>query len=213
MHPRILVRLLIALATFVTGAAASAADVPSRVEAVTVFPSGALVTRSAQITVQPGDNDVRLVGLVESLETESLQAEVSDPTVTIGQLKIDRVQSQDAYDAEVARLEAEIDSLRQDIQAVDDSTAAAERQLRFLDGLAVSYARDAGLESGRGAASIESLRAALGLLQSGSESASATVRENTARKKALTKEISAHCSERSPTSVAAASRLQLSTQP
>ena len=191
MHPRILVRLLIALATFITGAAASAADVTSRVEAVTVFPSGALVTRSTQITVQPGDNDVRLVGLVESLETESLQAEVSDPTVTIGQLKIDRVQSQDAYDAEVARLEAKIDSLRQDIQAVDDSTAAAERQLRFLDGLSVSYARDAGLESGRGAASIESLRAALGLLQSGSEAASATVRENSAQKKALTKEISA----------------------
>lgn len=184
---------ILLVAVLIVAEPAGAADLSSRVEAVTVYPSGALVTRVARVELAAGDNTLRLDGLPPGLASELLQAEIdstSAETVSIGQVRVSRLESRDAYDAAVAELTRDIDALKLRIRAIDDSSTAAERRLRFLDGLSQSYARDAGLESSRGAASVATLRDALDLLQTGSESASALIRENATAKAELARDLS-----------------------
>lgn len=171
-------------------AMATAADLQSRVEAVTVYPEGAIVTRVATVALDAGDNEIRFVGLVKSIDSQFLQVEIADDGVRIGQIRLSMEQEREAYDSEVARVVAEIEVLIRRIPGIDDRTGAAQRRLKFLDGLAEGYAREAWVEGGRGSASIDSLRSALDLLQSASEDASEMIRNNEAEKTELRKDLS-----------------------
>lgn len=166
------------------------AALESRVEAVTVYPSGAIVTRVATTNLSAGENKIRLVNLVASIEAEFLQVEIADSGVRIGQIRLGVEQQRDSIDSEVASIAAQIQVLINSIKAVDDSSAAAQLRLKFLDGLAQGYAKEAWMEGGRGTASIDSLQAALDLLQSGSENASALIRDNVTEKLELEKDLS-----------------------
>ena len=181
---------MIALPLLLTTGVTVAADLESSIEAVTVYPQGAVVTRVATANLAAGENEIRLVNLVSSIEPEYLQIEVADSGVRIGHIRLGTEQQRDAVDAEIASVTAQIESLNVDIQAVDDSTAAAQLRLKFLDSLAQGYAKEAWLEGSRGAANTDSLRGALDLLQSGAEDASALVRNNAARKTELYKDLS-----------------------
>ena len=175
---------------FLVSTVVTAADLSSRVEAVTVYPQGAMVTRVANAELVAGENEFRLVGLVSSIDIEFLNAEVADPDVEIGQIRLELEQEREAYDAEVARVQAEIVEVNGQIQAADDSIAAAQRRLKFLDGLAEGYAKEAWIEGSQGSASIDSLRAALELLQSGSEEASEFIRNKGVEKAELNNDVS-----------------------
>lgn len=167
---------------------ATAADLESRIEAVTVYPAGAIVTRVASANLVAGENEIRLIGLVNSIEPEYLQVEIADSGVRIGQIQLGTEQQRDAFNAEVASIVAQNEALTAQIQQIDDSTSAAQLRLKFLDGLAQGYAKEAWQEGNAGAASVDSLRAALDLLQSGAEDASELIRNNEAQKAEIKKD-------------------------
>jgi uncharacterized protein (TIGR02231 family) len=169
---------------------AQAADLASRIDAVTVYPGGATVTRIASASLVAGSNEIRLTGLVNSINAETLQVEVMDDGVQVGQIKVGTEQQRDAYDAEVTAVQEQIDTLKSRIGAVDDSSAAAKLRLQFLEGIAQGYAKEAWFEGSRGTADVESWRAALELLQSGSEDANRLIRDNEVKKADFAKDLS-----------------------
>lgn len=181
------VRHLLLLGLLINGVA-FATDAPSRVDSVTVYPEGALVTRVASVELAAGANDIRLNNLVNNLSTSTLQLAVDDVDVRIGQLQLSSEQSRDPADAEVADLQAKIDAKRAEIQAIDDSSRAADLRLKFLDGLTQGYAREA--LAGGNALGVDELRRVLSLLQSESEAASKFKRDNANRREPLTRDLS-----------------------
>jgi len=169
---------------------ALAADTLSRVESVTVYARGAMVTRVASVELSAGNNDIRLTGLVRDLGMEGLRVEVAADDVRVGQIRLGREQTRDAFNEEVQDLQAQIDTLSSSIKAIDDSSSAAALRLRFLQGIADGYAKEAWFEGARGTADIESWQAALDLLQTGTEDANNLIRSNSTRKSALNKDLS-----------------------
>ena len=167
-----------------------AADVSSRIDAVTVYPSGAMVTRVANVNLNAGANNVRLIGLVDSIEVEGMQVEVDNDGVRIGQIKLDEAQQREAFDAEVSAVEKEIESVTAKVYALDDSSSAAKLRLQFLEGIAQGYAKEAWFEGTRGTADVASWRAALDLLQNGSVEDNQLIRDNEAKKNEFAKDLS-----------------------
>ena len=103
----------------------------SRIDAVTVYPRGADVTRVARVSLEPGANVVTLEGLPGNIDLGRASAAVVDPTVELRSIRLDVREEREAYDAEVRRLEAAIAEVNYTIEAIDDGIAAAEMQLKF----------------------------------------------------------------------------------
>jgi len=164
------------------------ADTKSRIEAVTVYPGGALVTRVASVDLSRGDNEIRLTGLVNELDSNSLQLAVSDASVRIGQLKVSTEQARQTAQARIAELQAQIGAKKREIQAVNDSTKAADLRLKFLDGLSQGYTGNT--VNGGSALPVSELRQVLSLLQSEGEAASELKRANAAKLEPLNKDLS-----------------------
>lgn len=182
-------RLLFTFLILIAGTA-KAADLGTRVSEVTLYPSGAMVTRTVTVDIPAGESELRLTGLANNIEPEFLQVEISAPDVRIGQVRLSAAEARDAVNASVTALQEKIVTVRTEIQAVADSSAAAERRLKFLDSLAEGYAKASLNSNNGGATSIGSLRAALELLQSGSEDASRLIRDNRLKQSKLQKDVS-----------------------
>ena len=80
--------------------------------------------------------------------------------------------------------------LTQRMKEFDDSSNAARLRLKFLEGLAEGYAKEAWNESTRGTANVSSWQAALDLLQSGADDANKLIRDNGVHKAELGKDLS-----------------------
>ncbi len=182
--------LFMSLSGMVASTAAAAQRVDSRIEAVTVYTSGATVTRGAEITLPAGDSVLQFSGLSSELDRRRLQVEVRGEGVTLGQVKFNDVQQRDAFDAQVRTLQSQIEAVEDRIGALDDSTRTAELQLKFLDGIAQGYAKDTWFEGARGNADIGSWRGALQVLQEGSATAQATMRDNARNKREAEQDLS-----------------------
>lgn len=122
---------------------ASAADlsVPSRVDAVTVFLSGAEVTRIAKVKVDKGEHVVTIVDIPAGAVAGSIRVE---GTAT-GKLDIASVDTRRTYltradaqaaDAERKALEDQIEALRDEKAAYDAQITAAETQRALIANLA-----------------------------------------------------------------------------
>jgi len=181
---------IIVLIGLLGAGSALAADASSRVDSVTVYARGAMVTRVATVELSVGNNDIRLTGLVSDLGMEGLRIEVAADDVRVGQINLGREQTRDAFNQEIQDLQAQIDELILSIKANDDSSGAAALRLRFLQGIADGYAKEAWFEGTRGTADVESWKAALELLQTGTEDANNLIRANSVKKNALNKDLS-----------------------
>jgi len=183
-------KIFLVLISLVVAGPTLATDASSRVESVTVYARGAMVTRVATLDLSAGSNHIRLTGLVRDIRMEGLQIEVAADDVQVGQIKLGREQTRSAFDDDVQDVQAQIDKLTLDIMAIDDSSSAATLRLRFLQGIADGYAKEAWFEGTRGTANIESWQAALDLLQTGTEDANDLIRANSVKKSALNKDLS-----------------------
>ena len=171
-------------------ALAAANDVQSRVDAVTVYPGGATVTRVASVTLAAGANDLRMTGLVRSIDVNVLQIEVAGDDIRIGQVSLGFEQQRDEFNEDITALRAEIHAMNRRITEIDDTSNAAKRRLKFLDGIAQGYAKEASVEGGRGTADINTWRAALELIQTESVSANRMIRDNEDKKAELVRDLS-----------------------
>ena len=148
----------------------------SRVDAVTVYPRGADVTRVAPVSLAPGSNTVMLDGLPGDIDLGRVTAVVEDETVEVRSVRLDVREQREAFDEEVRRLEAAILEVRDAIEAIDDEIAAAELQLKFLEGLAQDYAARERSEAVAGQADIASWRQAMDSIGSGAGEAMERIR-------------------------------------
>lgn len=169
-------------------AGAIAADTSSRIESVTVYPQGALLTRVASVSLSSGDNSIRLTGLDDGIDPQFMQVAVADARVSIGQVRLSREQARNAARDEIVALENAIAAKQLEIQAVDDSTAGADLRLKFLDGIAAGYSRETVNDGGT--LSVDSLQQVLGLLQRGAETAGELKRGNGKKRAELQKDLS-----------------------
>ncbi len=121
-------------------APAFAADIPvsSRVDAVTVYPSGAEITRIAEAKLEAGEHTLIFEGLPGDLDTETLRVEGTSE----GQVEIGSVDSKMIYvpsaetDAERKRLEREMEVLQDERNRLDQAVSDAEYQKNLMQQLA-----------------------------------------------------------------------------
>jgi uncharacterized protein (TIGR02231 family) len=124
------------------GNAALAADAaaPSKIEAVTVFPSGAEVTRTLKVKLSAGEHTL----LVSDITGEAIPASIRIEAQATDKLEIGSVDARhinlSSTDPAVAqsarkRIEDQMQGLRDARAAQDDAIKAAEGQQAFLDNL------------------------------------------------------------------------------
>ncbi|MYL01271.1 MAG: DUF4140 domain-containing protein [Gammaproteobacteria bacterium] len=142
-------------------AAPLAQALESRIDAVTVYPRGADVTRIARVSLTPGANSVLLEGFPGDIDLGRLTAVVENQKVEVRSIRMDVREQRDAYDAEVRRLQAAITEVKDAIQAIDDEIAIAEFQLKFLEGLVQDSASRERREAVSGQADVASWQQAM----------------------------------------------------
>ena len=125
------------------GNAALAADIaaPSKIDAVTVFPSGAEVTRTLKVKIEAGEHTLLVDGIAGEAILSSIRIEVAaGDKLEIGSVDARHISlsSTDPAVAQTARkrIEDQMQALRDTHAAQDDAIKAAEGQQAFLDNLA-----------------------------------------------------------------------------
>jgi len=187
------VRFLVVAAAVVTTAligAPAGQALESRIDAVTVYPRGADVTRVATIALTPGTNVVTLDGLPGNVDPGRLTALVDDERVEVRFIRLDVQEQREAFDAEVSGLEAAIREVKDAIEAIDDEIAAAELQLKFLEGLTREYAGSERGEAAAGRADIASWQQAMDMIGTGAAAAMEKMREARKLRREEEKELS-----------------------
>lgn len=141
MRTGLAITMVLGSALGVAGAA-SAADVaaPSRVAAVTVFPAGAEITRTAKIKIDKGDHTIVFADLPAQAIASSIRVEGKGTgKLDIGSVDTKRVSVPrlDALNAETERrkIEVEIEKLRDQRTVFEGQAQAAETQKALIQNL------------------------------------------------------------------------------
>ncbi len=137
-------RLIVAAVVLISlNTSSHAGEIPamSRVDAVTVFLSGAEVTRTARITIEKGDHTIVLKDLPPTAVAGSIRVEgKATGKLDIGSVDttrkfLQRAESQ-AADVERKTIEAELERLTDERSAVEGQSLAAETQKNLIANLA-----------------------------------------------------------------------------
>ena len=163
----------------------------SRIDAVTVYPRGADVTRLARVSLEPGANVVTLEGLPGNIDLARTSAAVADSAVELRSIRLDVREEREAYDADVRRLEAAIAEVNDSIEAIDDGIAAADLQLKFLEGLAQEYAGRERSGAAGGRADVASWQQAMDSIGAGASAALEKKRAGRKARREAEKDLSA----------------------
>lgn len=134
---------LLGVAISPAAAGARAIEPATRIDAVTVHPGGtARVTRAARHDVAGGDGVLRFAGLPTAIVDDSVRVAVDAGPVAIGAVEVAREPVGTASRQREAALREELRRLQGERRAALDAKAAAEAQLRFIEGLAELPTRD-----------------------------------------------------------------------
>lgn len=138
---RLLIALALTLPALVSGAYAADINGTSRIDAVTVFPSGAELTRVGKVRLQAGDHVILFTDMPARAIASSIRVEGK----ATGKLEIGSVDSRRVFvprtDAAVAaterkRIEDAIEKLKDDKAVLQASVQAAEAQKTLIGNLA-----------------------------------------------------------------------------
>ncbi len=175
-----IVSAVVAAAIPVTVSAQPAAAVPveAPIDAVTVYPDGATVTRQVTLPLVRGSNTVRIINLASSLSGDRLRVEVHPQTTTLDGVTVTKVERDFAADPDVRRVETALADARQAAGAVSDASRTAKLKLQFIEGVSQGYAKESWFESARGDANISSWRDALKVIDAESGDAFNAIRAN-----------------------------------
>ncbi len=156
----------------VTGLAAPVVEAESRVEAVTVFPDRAEVTRAVEASLPAGESTVAVAGLPASLIAESVRVRgAAGDRFQIGSVEARKVFAENAVREEERRLSQEIQALRDQRRGLVDRIAALKVQLNFINAIGREAPRTATEELVRGKLDAESWQQAWSALGRGAAEA------------------------------------------
>lgn len=126
--------LLIAAAVTLVAGRVSAASLQSRIDAVTVYPDRAVVTRSASISLEPGTAELVFADLPESLDERSIQvAGRGSASATILDVSAKRTFVDFTPNERVKAVEDQLRDLQRQQRSIDDQAAGFEAQRGMID--------------------------------------------------------------------------------
>ncbi|WP_342360758.1 mucoidy inhibitor MuiA family protein [Terrarubrum flagellatum] len=134
----LLAAALAGASTLALAASAFAADLTlsAKIDAVTVFPDGALVTRLGDIAIPAGSHQVILQGLPAGVDPASIRVEgVADQALTIGSAEMKSVAADVKPDTEVLK---KVRDLRAELATVNGKIDAAEMQKRTIERFSIA---------------------------------------------------------------------------
>jgi uncharacterized protein (TIGR02231 family) len=184
---RVVMTSIIVLAAFAT-ARAEAADVEaaSAVDAVTVYPDGASVTRVVTVDLPAGDNTLVLKDFPLKLDPSSLRVEgEADTRLTIG--AIDTRPPRAAPPVNLPELDKRIETLKDERADLDGVVAAAAARRKFAERFADSS--PAGIGEKGEARPLADWRAAFAAVADEVAAADAAIREATRKQRDIDREI------------------------
>lgn len=177
----ILAGLVTCLGALPLSAAELAVNLP--IDAVTVYPAGAEVTRSGMQTLPAGSHRLVLTGLPAQLDPGRLQIHIASDAVSLGALQLEQQFQEGLMNPEEQRLQNELEALEDGRLAITDEIEAANTQLKLLDSLA------AGAGSQQDSVSAQELTELLSSLGAASASARETIRDANRRLRQQDREI------------------------
>lgn len=128
----------------------SAAPAESSIDAVTVYPDAAWVSRVMDVEVVPGLQTVEMERLSSAIQDASLQAEVlAAPGLTlIRDIRFERETDRPESDA-VNELRDQIRGIQEQVQALDEEAALMRRQMSYAEEMAKSFSSGYGTRETR----------------------------------------------------------------
>ena len=128
----------------------SAAPAESSIDAVTVYPDAAWVSRVMDVEVVPGLQTVEMERLSSAIQDASLQAEVlAAPGLTlIRDIRFEREMDRPESDA-VKELRDQIRGIQEQVQALDEEAALMRRQMSYAEEMAKSFSSGYGTRETR----------------------------------------------------------------
>jgi uncharacterized protein (TIGR02231 family) len=184
---RVVMTSIIVLAAF-AAARAEAADVEaaSAVDAVTVYPDGASVTRVVSVELSAGDNTLVLKDFPLKLDPSSLRVEgEADASLTIG--AIDTKSPRAAPPVNLPELDKRIETLKDEHADLDGAIAAATARRKFAERFAETS--PAGIGEKGEARPLADWRAAFAAVAEEVAAADAAIREATRKQRDIDREI------------------------
>ncbi|MEX2131887.1 MAG: DUF4139 domain-containing protein [Pseudohongiellaceae bacterium] len=142
----------------IPGSKAAEIDLSLPIDAVTVYPAGAEVTRAGLQSLPPGSHQLVFANLPPRLDPARLVLEIASDAVRLGSLQLQELHLGDLAGADEQRLQLELEDLQDERMAIIDEIAAANTQLKLLDSLAAGAGSQ---ETGVTAAELPSLLASL----------------------------------------------------
>lgn len=123
--------------------AATDLDAASRVDAVTVYLTGARVTRVTRLEVRPGDVRVLLSGLPDGLDDDSIRVEGHGAArVRVHGVTVERLTGEGAAAADARAAESRLETLQDEDRALDDRAKAAAARAKFVESLRSTYSEE-----------------------------------------------------------------------
>ena len=153
----------------------------SRIEAVTVYPRGARVTRNLTLTLEPGSNTIELPGLPVEVDPSSLRLADGPDWLSITSVESRHRLLDEAPDAPSRELLARIESLEQQRREQEHAQQSAAKQLALLDAVISQAARASASEEPSARTDAGHWRQMLALI--GEESAAALSRQRAAEQR------------------------------
>jgi len=177
---------LVLVASFATPALAADLDAISSIDAVTVYPDGASVTRIITLDLPSGDNTLVAKDFPLSLDRASLRIEgEAGEKLTIG--AIDTRTPKPVLPANLSEIDKQIEALKDQRADLDGAIASAEARRKFAEHFA--EASPAGLGDKGEARPLAEWRAAFGAVAEEVASADTAIREAQRKQRDLDREL------------------------
>ncbi len=123
--------------------AAPSFDVGSRIDAVTVFRSGARITRVTKLELPGGPARVLLRGLPVDLDDDSIRVEgKGSAKARVFGVTVERVTAEEAPAAEARAVEERLEKLQDEDRALQDRTQAAQARIELVRSLRSTYSEE-----------------------------------------------------------------------
>ncbi|NOY22798.1 MAG: mucoidy inhibitor MuiA family protein, partial [Acidobacteria bacterium] len=109
-------------------------EVKSRIDAVTVYESSALVERIAKITLSPGPNVIKVVGFPEKLDMDTLRVSLKNaPGARLLDTTISFDFSANQPSTDIENLKAQIKQLKEAMWKKNNEITVIQKKLRFVN--------------------------------------------------------------------------------
>lgn len=107
-------------------------EITGNIQRVTVYPDRALINKEAKISLQKGENHIRLTGITRNLIDNSVQVSLSSKGVKIANVSVEETYLGKTDQDKVQKLRAAFDGLQAQIAAAANEIAAINSSISFL---------------------------------------------------------------------------------